>query len=255
MIKLIVRVFYINVLVVMKLSAMCDDQSREYFNNKKKEVDIIKSLSREDFTKVTGIIKNLSHENFPIVEEYLYLQVPRLMQMEEGNDKQKFQKLLSEIMLAQEERIDPVIFDTHYKVVTKNELNDSFIPTCHLVLTEKERLMFYCGGLPGERPLDIEIENREENRIEAVRLDAIRAVKKSNIPRLRVLLEHYESFLKGFGELFPLLCGLEDCSDLVINYMSLPGRGVDMALEFARSYDNQSLVNDLVIWMSKQEKN
>lgn len=249
MIKLIVRVFYINVLVVMKLSAMCDDQSREYFNNKKKEVDIIKNLSREDFTKVTGIIKNLSHENFPIVEEYLYLQVPRLMQMEEGTDKQEFQKLLSEIVMYQERPIDFVIFDTHYKVIKFNGFSNFFTHTHQLILTDTERLMFYGGKLPGQKSINTDLEERIAN------LDAIRAVNKLNIPRLRVLLDRYKQFPNDTKELFPLLCDLEGCSDLVINYMSLPGRGVDMALEFARSYDNQSLVNDLVIWMSKQEKN
>lgn len=283
MIKLIARAFYVSMIVILQLFAMQPVQhSLQSFP--KDEFGIVtcycnlqslgrlKSTNKHFNRKITmenieNILRNPSYSYFLSVEQYLYHHAPKFMQMKDPNNKQRLQEILSGIIVAHAEKIDAAIVDL-YESMKKT----SSFAINELKLDEQIRLTFYCGKLPRKINADEHIDRMKENRFPEknpdwsakmiAHVDAfLAATALKNIPRLKVILDRYEQFPTGPEGLFVHLCKLHGCSDLVINYISSPDRGMNYtekslynAHELADYYKNKQLMDDLDVW-SKQKNN
>lgn len=185
-------------------------------------------------------VKNFSKEQFGLVEKCLYYYAPKtLLPSLSDTDMQQIQKILCGIINAHITSIDESIASV-YKPI-QEAYKDHFLEK--LTLLNEDRIGFYFGKLPEQKPRYInssECESNFENflqgygnsltddNIDAAYMDASFAVYDWNIERVKAVLNRYNQFPNHGNGLLESLCFLAN-GPILLDFLSIPERGIEYA--------------------------
>jgi len=206
-------------------------------------------------------VEDFSKEQFGLVEKCLYFYAPKVsLPIIELNERR-----LCSIIDAHVQKVDARIMDV-YSHIKKTKWAHSF--TDKLSLSNNNRIAFYFGKLPGQKPrftslseCDSESEHFFDGHndpliddiLDAAYEDAKCAILNRDVDRARVVLNRYEQFVNYDNELIEPLCALGK-GQLLVDYLSVLERSVEYAadsngltaIEIARDiYEDDELVEFL----------
>lgn len=197
-------------------------------------------------------VENFPLKRFDLIEKYLYHDACKLLSLKANLADLHIEQALATFLRlcividTQEKQIDTRILSIHSYLQAKG-FESYFYET--LELTNDDRIAFYYGKLPGQKPLYTKLseyssDSQDEDStqecgdpsiddvLEAAYEDTRLAIFSGDIERVKVLLKRYEQFPNHGNELMSSLCGLSN-GPLLVNYLSIPERGIENAKDSA----------------------
>lgn len=191
-------------------------------------------------------VEDFSKKQFGLVEKCLYFYAPKAsLRVCESTTQfaeiYQIKQRLCKIIEAHTQEVDANINKIHSHV-TEGWLAPFFYN--ELKLTNDDRIAFYFGKLPGQKPkfssfLEYDSESEDvqqeyadplsEDIMDAAHEDAKLAIMNGDAERARVVLNRYKQFATHENDFLGLLCALGN-GPLLLDYLSIPERSIEYTM-------------------------